>query len=321
MSKKYFVGSRKSNLARTQTQYVIDELKKAHPDAEFDIQYIETKGDKILDVALNKIGDKGLFTKELETMMLDGDIDFAVHSLKDVATDFPDNLTIGSICKRDDPNDIVIIRKDLIEKGLKSLDDLNNDKTATHTIGTSSIRRQSQVRNIYSNLRIKDLRGNIETRMNRLEDVELGYSAIILAYSGLQRMGEDYLKKITHVAPDNFFYAVSQGALAIQCRKDDSKVLDLIKSISDENTTICCTQERDLLKVLQVGCHAPLSVKTEIDDVIKEITMYARLLSEDGKQTIERNMTCLINDDLDIGKLIGNRLLEAGGKELLATFK
>lgn len=321
MRKKYTVGSRKSNLARTQTQHVVNKLKSIHPDVEFDIKYIETKGDKILDVALNKIGDKGLFTKELEVMMLDGEIDFAVHSLKDVATEFPDNLTIGCICKRDNPNDIIIIRKDLIEKGLKTLDDLNNDKTGNHVVGTSSIRRQSQVLNIYPNLKVKDLRGNIETRMNRLEDIKLGYSAIILAYSGLERMGETYLKKITHIAPDTFFYAVSQGALGVECREDDEQVLNLLNSISDEKTRISCTQERNLLKILQVGCHAPLSVKTEIDDEMKQITMYARLLSEDGKQTIEHNITSHIDDELDIGRVMGNELLKKGGKELLEAYK
>lgn len=321
MNRKYIVGSRKSNLARTQTQHVVDQLKSVHPEVEFEIKYIQTKGDKVLDVALSKIGDKGLFTKELEDMMLNKEIDFAVHSLKDVATSFPENLTIGAICQRDNPNDIIIIRKDLIEKGFKTLDDLNNDNDKSHVIGSSSIRRQSQVLNLYPNLKIKDLRGNIETRMNRLQDVDMGYSAIILAYSGLQRMGEDYMERITHIAPDHFFYAVGQGALAIECREDDDDVLALIRSISDKKTTLTCVQERNLLKVLEVGCHAPLSVKTEINDETNTMTMYARLLSADGKKTIEHEISSVMDENLNIGKMMGDQLLENGGKTLLSDFQ
>lgn len=314
MSKtKFFVGSRKSKLALTQTNYVISLLKEKYPNFEFEIKLHDTVGDKVLDVALSKIGDKGLFTKELETSIINHEIDFAVHSLKDLPTKLPEGLVVGGICKRDDMRDVVLMKKSLREKGFKTLSDLNNDSNK-HIIGTSSLRRKAQILHSYPNLIIQDVRGNLDTRINKLENGD--YSAIILAYAGLKRLGEDYINLVSQVLEtDDMYVAVGQGALGVECRADDELVLSLLESITDHDTRIACLEERSLLSTLEGGCHVPIGVSTHVNN--DQIHMFGKVLSEDGKICLTEEYKGPLLEEGVIGKLIADKLLQKGADKIL----
>lgn len=311
---KFYVGSRKSKLAITQTNFVINLLKEQNPNIEFEIKLHDTQGDKVLDVALSKIGDKGLFTKELESSIINGDIDFAVHSLKDVPTKLPDGLVIGGICKRDDMRDVVLMKNSLREKGFKTLFDLNNDTSVKHIIGTSSLRRKAQILNSYPNLTIKDVRGNLDTRIKKLEEGD--YSAIILAYAGLKRLGEDYIKLISQILETNdMFVAVGQGALGVECRANDEEVLSLLRNITDRDTKLACLEERSLLSTLEGGCHVPIGVSTTVNE--NQIVMLAKVLSEDGKTCLQEEYKGPLLEEGEVGKLVANNLIQKGADKIL----
>jgi len=242
--KKIKVGTRGSKLALWQADYVINELSKKNPNIDFEKIIIKTKGDKILDTALSKIGDKGLFTKELEISLINKEIDIAVHSMKDVPTNIDENFLISSILKREKPEDVFISNK------YKSF----NNLPPNSILGSSSLRRKAFLENKRNDLIYKDIRGNLDTRLKKLDDGE--YDAIILAYAGIHRLNLD--NRITElISIDDITPAVGQGAIGIETRKNDNFVNDIVKSINDEITFKCVSIERFLLNKIEGGCQIP----------------------------------------------------------------
>ncbi|KAK6173080.1 hypothetical protein SNE40_016609 [Patella caerulea] len=275
------VGSRKSQLALIQTNTIITKLKECHPRLEKTIHTItmSTTGDNILDSALSKIGEKSLFTRELENALKEKQVDFVVHSLKDLPTTLPDGLTIGCVYRRDDPCDAVVMSFGNRDKTLADLPDGS-------IIGTSSLRRSAQIKRKYPKLVIQDIRGNLNTRLSKLN--ESNYDAIILAKAGLERMGwHDVIKEV--LTPDICMYCVGQGALAVECRADDEETLRLLSPLHDNDTALRCIAERAYLKKLEGGCSVPVCVQTEIKN--GELMIRGGVYSIDGEESVLDSLT------------------------------
>jgi len=235
------IATRKSQLALWQANYVKSMLEHHHPELKIELVTMTTQGDKILDTPLAKVGGKGLFVKELETGMLEGAADIAVHSMKDVPVEFPEGLHLPVICQREDPRDA------FVSNTFKSLEQLPQGAT----LGTSSLRRQSQIAALRPDLKIKDLRGNVNTRLQKLDDGE--YDAIILAAAGLKRL--DFEERITQfIDTDVCLPAIGQGAVGIECRTDDARINNLIAPLTDNKTLIRVLAERAMNQRLQGGC-------------------------------------------------------------------
>lgn len=270
------VGSRKSELALIQTKHVIECLKDYHPKKEFEIVTMNTKGDKILDKSLPKIGEKSLFTEELELALEMGRVDFVVHSLKDLPTMLPGGLALGAILKREDPRDAVVMSKKHKSKTLATLPEGS-------VIGTSSLRRSAQLAKNMPHLKVESIRGNLNTRLKKLDDEDGPYAAIILAAAGLKRMGwQDRISQL--LEPDEALYAVGQGALGIECRESDWKILSLLEPLYDTNTTLRCICERSFLKTLGGGCSAPVAISSTLDGDNLSIT--GAVWSLDGQKIV-----------------------------------
>src|SRR5690625_1505876 len=240
------VGSRKSHLALTQTKWVVEQLKKITDNYTFEIKEISTKGDRILNVTLSKVGGKGLFVKEIEKEMFDKTVDMAVHSMKDMPSTLPKGLVIGSVPKRADHRDVLISKDNMLLKDLRE----------GAIIGTSSLRRGAQILAYRPDLTIKWIRGNIETRLRKLKEED--YDAIILAVSGIKRVGMDLSIVTEYLDPEVCVPAVGQGALAIECREDDEEIREILSLINDEETTETVTAERTFLDLLEGGCQVPI---------------------------------------------------------------
>ncbi|OGQ60564.1 MAG: hydroxymethylbilane synthase, partial [Deltaproteobacteria bacterium RIFCSPLOWO2_02_FULL_53_8] len=300
--KKIIIGTRSSQLALWQANWVKDELEKKYPDIEVSLEKIKTTGDKILDVPLAKVGGKGLFVKEIEEALLDGRVHLAVHSMKDVPTFFPEGLHLRCITKREDPRDAVFSRsgKKLLElpKGAK--------------IGTSSLRRQSQILNVRPDFEIVPLRGNINSRMRKLEEGE--FDAIILASAGVKRLGWD--DKITELLPVEFSLpAIGQGALGIETRIDDKYINDLVAFFDDPVTSCCVRAERALLKRFEGGCQVPIAAYGELTgDTLKLTGLVA---STDGKTFVKDVISGNKKDAEALGVELAERLLKAGAYDIL----
>lgn len=299
--RKIIVGSRRSKLALTQTNWVIEQLKKAGAPYEFEIKEIVTKGDKILDVTLSKVGGKGLFVKEIEAALLNKEIDFAVHSMKDMPAILPPGLTIGAVPPREDARDV------LISKNKQTLNELH----AGSIIGTSSLRRSAQLLAMRNDIEIKWIRGNIDTRINKLNTED--YDAIILAAAGLKRMGWSDEVVTEYIDSTTCVPAVGQGALAIECREDDEELIQLLQSINCEKTNKAVQAERTFLHRMEGSCQVPIAGYAEWDE--QDIRLTALVASPDGitvyKETISGN------DPVEIGNMAANRLIEKGAKQLI----
>ncbi|SER75103.1 hydroxymethylbilane synthase [Gracilibacillus ureilyticus] len=300
--RKIVVGSRRSNLALTQSEWVIEQLKKhAGEKYSFEIKKIVTKGDQILNVTLSKVGGKGLFVKEIEQAMYDKEIDFAVHSMKDMPAVMPDGLIIGSIPVREDHRDA------FISKDHKTLEEL----PAGAIVGTSSLRRGSQILAERPDLKIQWIRGNIETRLRKLK--EENFDAIILASAGMKRMGwrEDIVTQ--YLEPEICVPAVGQGALAIECREDDDELLDLLKKINDEYTERTVTAERTFLHLLNGGCQVPIGGYAYLDG--EEVVLTALVASGDGKTVLKE--TVRGTDPVQVGREAADLLKKQGAQQLV----
>jgi hydroxymethylbilane synthase len=299
------IGSRKSQLALVQTHWVRDELQKQFPDLTFEVTTMDTQGDKVLDVSLSKIGDKGLFTQELEDGMLQGDIDFAVHSLKDLPTRLPEGLMLGCITQREDPADALVVHEKHQDKQLDTL-------PAGAVIGTSSLRRLAQLRHHFPQLTFKDIRGNLNTRLRKLDEGQ--YDAIILAVAGLERLGMG--DRIHQVIPAEIsLHAVGQGALGIECRTEDPEILDLIKTLEDRPTAYRCLAERAFLRELEGGCQVPIGVNTVIEG--DRLTLTGLVASLDG-QTLIKDMVQGSPDDAEtMGTTLAQRVRSQGAQAIL----
>ncbi|CAF4944747.1 unnamed protein product [Pieris macdunnoughi] len=278
------VGSRKSQLALIQTNHVIDCLKNVHPDKEFTLVSMTTLGDRVLDVSLPKIGEKSLFTKDLEDALHNNTVDFVVHSLKDLPTSLPDGLAIGAVFEREDPRDALVLREDI---KATSLEDLPEGSV----IGTSSLRRTAQLRGKYPQLKVIDVRGNLNTRLKKLDDPATDYSALLLASAGLQRMG--WANRISKYLPcSDMMYAVGQGALAIECRSDSEEILKMLAPFNHPETYCRILAERSFLKTLGGGCSAPVGVSTKLKklDTNYQLTITGGVWSLDGATKISHTL-------------------------------
>lgn len=299
------IGSRKSQLALVQTYWVQEQLQQRFPDRTFDVQTMSTQGDKILDVALAKIGDKGLFTKELEVGMLNGDIDFAVHSLKDLPTRLPEGLVLGAITERENPADALVVHAKHRDKQIDTLPE-------GAVIGTSSLRRLAQLRHYYPHLTFKDVRGNLNTRLQKLDNGE--YDALILAAAGLQRL--DMADRIHQLLPSEIsLHAVGQGALGIECRADDAEVLALLKALEHQPTAYRCLAERAFLRELEGGCQVPIGVNTVFQDGM--LTLTGLVASLDGKRLVKDTITGTSADAEKLGIQLAQQLRSQGAQDIL----
>jgi hydroxymethylbilane synthase len=299
------IGSRKSQLALVQTYWVQETLQKHFPDRSFEVHTMSTQGDKILDVALAKIGDKGLFTKELELGMLNQETDFAVHSLKDLPTNLPEGLMLGCITERENPADALVVHSSHQDKQLDTL-------PAGAVVGTSSLRRLAQLRHHFPHLAFKDVRGNLNTRLAKLDAGE--YDALILAAAGLQRLG--FSDRIHQVIPtETSLYAVGQGALGIECREGDTEVLSLLKVLEHRPTAQRCLAERAFLRELEGGCQVPIGVYTRFEN--DQLVITGLVASLDGQTVIKDTVSGLPQESEQLGQDLAQRLRQQGAQEIL----
>ena len=296
------IATRKSPLALWQAEYVKANLLKHHPHLKIELVTFTTQGDKILDVPLAKIGGKGLFVKELESAMLAGEADLAVHSMKDVPMEYPEGLAITTICEREDPTDA------FVSNNFATFDDLPQGAI----VGTSSLRRQCQLRALRPDLVIRDLRGNVGTRLGRLDNNE--YDAIILASAGLKRLGlETRLRQqLTQLLP-----AVGQGAVGIETRINDIELHKLLAPLHHPQTAVCVQAERAMNRRLQGGCQVPIAGYATIDNQI--LTLNALVGSIDGQQIIhQQGKTQDLLAVEALGEQVATGLLNQGAAAILA---
>ncbi|BCB05023.1 hydroxymethylbilane synthase [Bacillus sp. KH172YL63] len=304
--RKIIVGSRRSKLALTQTNWVIDQLKAIDPSYDFEVKEIVTKGDQILDVTLSKVGGKGLFVKEIEQAMLDKEIDMAVHSMKDMPAVLPEGLTIGSIPEREDHRDAFISKNHVALK----------DLPGGAIVGTSSLRRGAQILAARPDLEIKWIRGNIDTRLSKLQNED--YDAIILAAAGLSRMGWTSDVVTEFLDPDLCLPAVGQGALSIECREGDAQVLELLGKFACSETTATVTAERAFLHKMEGGCQVPIAGYAELKEN-GEVALTGLVASPDGK-TIYKEYMVGENPKL-VGEKVAESLTKQGAKALIDQVK
>lgn len=305
MRKKIVIGTRSSKLALWQAEYVADRLRKQYEGLEVELMHIVTKGDKILDVPLAKIGGKGLFTKELEVAMLEKRVDLAVHSLKDMPTVLPTGLSLTTITKRLDCGDALVSPKyqtlENLPKGAK--------------VGTSSLRRKAQLLNIRPDLDIHNLRGNVNTRLRKLEEENL--DAIVLAVAGLKRLG--FGDKITQIIPRKYCLpAVGQGALAIETRADDEEIKNMLSFLYDDKTADATIAERAFLAQVEGGCQVPVGVYGEVNED-NTLTVEAVIGSLDGKTIIRDKVTGKRENAGELGEDLAKKILANGGLEIMQS--
>ena len=300
--KKIKIATRKSPLAIWQAKYVKEELIKAHVDIEIELVSMQTEGDRFLESPLFNVGGKGLFIKELEEALSSNDADIAVHSMKDVVVDLPENLVLPVIMKREDSRDV------LISNHYNEIDTIPNNSV----VGTSSLRRQSQFRRLCPNAVLKDLRGNIETRIRKLDDGE--YDAILLAAAGIIRLGLS--NRITQLVPHGHLLpAVGQGAIGIECRADDMTTQELIAPLNDKDTSLCVLTERAFSRRLNGGCQLPIAAHALVEG--KQIKLSGLVAKLDGSEIIKSEKQGDIMDIESIGNSLAELLLERGADVIL----
>lgn len=298
------IGTRHSQLALWQSTYIAGLLQKRYPECEIRLQKITTTGDKILDKPLAKIGGKGLFTKELEQELLDGTIDLAVHSLKDMPTQLPANLCLTAITARTSPYDV------LVSKKYQHFAEL----PAGAVLGTSSLRRQAQLLAVRPDLKLVNLRGNVDTRLRKLEEGTL--DGIILAEAGLTRLG--HANRISEVLlPPLCLPAVGQGALAIETRTDNAEIRQLLAFLNDEDTAYATTAERAFLGLVNGGCQVPMGIFGQVRGELLHVD--AVIASLDGKKVIRDSIEGKKTTCQTLGITLGKRMLDQGGREILAA--
>lgn len=302
---KIRIGTRRSELALWQANHVAEELKKIGVDTE--LVKIETKGDKILDVPLAKVGGKGLFVKEIEEAMLNKEIDIAVHSLKDVPTFFPDGLGLIAYTEREEPNDAFLSNKYSTIEQMQPGD----------VLGTSSLRRKAQAAALAEGLQIKDLRGNVNTRIRKMEEGQ--YDGIILAYSGLKRIGlKDKVKQV--LTPQEMIPAVCQGTLGIEARLDDNEVIAKVReALHHEPSAICSIAERAFLKRLEGGCQVPFAGYATLED--SRLDMVGYVSDFEGNATFYDTISGPADEAESLGIRLAEKLLDAGADKVLETIE
>lgn len=302
MKRNFVIGTRGSALALWQTEFIKSQLENRFPETHFETRVIKTTGDAILDTALSKIGDKGLFTKQIETVLLSGEIDLAVHSLKDLQTVQPEGLCIGAVSKRETPNDILISGK------YKSIDELPPGAK----VATGSLRRRSQLLNYRPDLEIFEIRGNVPTRLKKFE--ESGLDAMILAFAGVHRLELD--AHIAQIIPFEIMLpAVGQGAMAVEMREDDAELREILNALDDRETRDCVTAERAFLRTLEGGCQVPIGANAVIE--ADEIRLESVIGSLDGKINLREKISGKRSDAKILGEKLAKVLIERGANEIL----
>lgn len=297
------IATRKSPLALWQANFVKDRLEALHPQLQVELVPMSTQGDKILDTPLAKVGGKGLFVKELETAMLEGRADIAVHSMKDVPVEFPEGLGLHTICEREDPRDAFVSNR------FKAIAELPQGAV----VGTSSLRRQCQLRAARPDLVIRDLRGNVNTRLAKLDAGE--YDAIILAAAGLKRL--EMAHRITaFIEPEQSLPANGQGAVGIECRLDDVELHALLAPLEHSETRARVLTERAMNRALQGGCQVPIGAYALVEG--EQIWLRGLVGSPDGTQVIRDEIRGPLADGEALGEQLAQRLLAAGADEILA---
>ncbi|MFQ2911763.1 hydroxymethylbilane synthase [Aeromonas sp. PS2Canimalfood6] len=297
------IATRKSPLALWQANFVKDRLEALHPDLQVELVPMSTQGDKILDTPLAKVGGKGLFVKELETAMLEGRADIAVHSMKDVPVEFPDGLGLHTICEREDPRDA------FVSNHFNQIDELPQGAV----VGTSSLRRQCQLRAARPDLVIRDLRGNVNTRLAKLDAGE--YDAIILAAAGLKRL--DMAHRIAaFIEPEQSLPANGQGAVGIECRLDDHELHALLAPLEHPETRIRVLTERAMNRALQGGCQVPIGAYALVQG--EEVWLRGLVGSPDGARVIRDEIRGPLAEGEALGHTLAQRLLAAGADVILA---
>lgn len=301
---KLVIATRRSQLALWQSEYIKAELLKHYPNMEVELQEFTTKGDKILDVPLAKIGGKGLFTKELEVAMLEGSAHLAVHSLKDVPTQFEDGLVLAAVSKRFNPQDALLSNK------YKTIEELPKGAV----VGTTSLRRRMAIKMLRPDIELKDLRGNINTRIAKLNAGE--YDAIILAATGIQKLQiENEVKYFSPISTDVMIPSMGQATLGIETT-NDPKVLEIVKVLNDNDAHIESTIERSFVDTLQGGCQVPIGVKATIIDE-NSIRVQAIVGLPDGTEYISEDITANIKDYEKVGQKLAQNFIDQGARELL----
>ncbi len=297
------IGTRGSLLALTQSEWVKAVIERHWPGCQVQLTIIKTTGDKILDVPLAKVGGKGLFVKELEDALLEGSVDLAVHSMKDVPAVLPEGLEIGAIPRREDPRDVLISRDGLDLSGLPM----------GARVGTSSLRRAAQIRHIRPDLEIENLRGNLDTRLRKLQEGR--YDAIVLAAAGLHRMG--WKDRITnYLEATQFLPAIGQGALGIEVRAADTAVHNLLTPLHDADTAVAVQAERSLLKELEGGCQVPIAGFARVLDD-RQVELSGLVASIDGKTVHRLTRSAPCEEAQALGRGLARELLEAGARAIL----
>ncbi len=302
MSQIIRIATRKSALALWQAEFVKAELLRHHPALQVELVPMSTQGDKILDTPLAKIGGKGLFVKELETAMLDGRADIAVHSMKDVPVAFPDGLVLQTICQREDPRDAFVSNQ------FQHLDQLPQGAV----VGTSSLRRQCQLKALRPDLTVRDLRGNVNTRLAKLDNGE--FAAIILAAAGLIRLG--FAARIaSYIEPEQSLPANGQGAVGIECRSDDTVIQQLLAPLEHQATRLCVLAERAMNRRLQGGCQVPIGAFATLNG--DQLQLRGLVGSLDGSQIIHGAQSGPAELAEQLGLAVAEQLLAQGAGAIL----
>jgi hydroxymethylbilane synthase len=302
MAHKLIIGTRGSKLALWQAEWVKSKLEKLEPGLQIELNIIKTTGDKITDVPLAKVGGKGLFVKEIEEALLDKKADIAVHSMKDVPTDLPEGLHLRSICKRENPGDA------LITKNGKKLSELPSD---AH-IGTSSLRRSCQLLQKNASFRISTLRGNLDTRIRKLD--EGLYDAIVLAVAGMKRLG--FESRITEIIPPEVMLpAIGQGAVGVECRVDDPYINELVGKLNHDKTAVAVRAERALLKRLEGGCQVPIAAYGRL--INGKLRLDGLVGSPSGEKVIKDHIEGRPEDARSLGTQLAEKLISQGAGEIL----
>ena len=302
MSEKFVIGSRGSDLALWQANYVKSSLEDLFSDHQFEIKIIHTTGDQVLDTALSKIGDKGLFTKQIEAALLDDSIDMAVHSLKDLQTEQPEGLVIGAVCERETPNDIFVSRTG------GTIDDLPHGAR----VATGSLRRRSQLLHYRNDLKIEEIRGNVPTRLKKFD--KSGLDGMILAYAGVYRLGLG--DRISQLVPFEIMLpAVGQGAVAIEIRSDDERTAKVVSKLNHQPTRTSITAERAFLRRLEGGCQVPIGAHATLE--ADDVTLEGMVGSLDGTVVFRKRISGKAENAEFLGTKLADELIVLGARELL----
>jgi len=299
MNRKYLVATRPSLLAYTQTQQTVELLNAQHPDCEFEIIKISTHGDAVTDKPLTAFGGTGVFVKELENAILEGRADFAIHSLKDVPSIQPDGLVLAAFPTREDPRDVLLIKNGL------SIDELNDNCT----IGTGSPRRIVQIAELKPGAIFTDLRGNIDTRLKKLEEGQ--YDAIVLAAAGLKRLGKE-IAPTAFLPVDRCIPAIGQGAIAIECRKDDEETIALLRTINNKDTETAILAERAFMKTVGGGCKFPLGAYATIEN--ETVQLAVMLGNHHTQQIIRFSDKASVTEAEKLGKNLAEKIIAEANK-------